>query len=164
VRETRRRDIEMDHGFSTFSGLGPNLPPARWQGTLWGDRVHEQFVAACRQPPYAHEGGDAGARLRDAGRRLWPCPQRPAAGADLDKYNSGTGNWGDYTRLLNRTIAARWRAWFGQPPQRDWAFACPAPWQPWPYVPPLMAGRRWWPHHLQPSVAADVRFAPRKMG
>jgi hypothetical protein len=29
---------------------------------------------------------------------------------------------------LNRTIAARWRAWFAQPLQRDWAFACPAPW------------------------------------
>jgi hypothetical protein len=55
------------------------------------------------------EGGDAGARLRDAGRRLWPCPQRPIAGAHLYKYNSGKGNWDDYTRLLNRTIAARWR-------------------------------------------------------
>src|SRR5262249_34408072 len=110
------------------------------------------------------EGGDAGARRRDAGRRLWPCPQRPGAGAHLYKYNSGTGNWDDYTRLLNRTIAARWRAWFAQPLQRDWAFACPAPWQPWPCAPPLMAGRRWWPHHLQPSVAADVRFTPERWG
>src|SRR5262249_29179839 len=57
----------------------------------------------CRQPPYAPEGGDAGVRLRDAGRRLWPCPQRPVAGAHLYEYNSGTGNWDDYTRLLNRT-------------------------------------------------------------
>ena len=65
--------------------------------------------------------GDAGARLRDAGRRLWPCPQRPGAGAHLYKYNSGTDNWDDYTRLLNRTIAARWRAWFCG----DWAFAWP---------------------------------------
>ena len=56
--------------------------------------------------------GDAGARLRDAGRWLWPCPQRPGAGAHLYKYNSGAGIWDDYTRLLNRTIAARWRAWF----------------------------------------------------
>src|SRR2546430_11616871 len=24
-----------------------------------------------------------------------------------DKYDDGTGNWDDYTRLLNRTIAAR---------------------------------------------------------
>src|SRR5262249_58068339 len=56
----------------------------------------------------AGDGGDAGACLRDAGRRLWPCPQRPAAGAHLYKYNSGTGKWGDYTRLLNRIIAARW--------------------------------------------------------
>src|SRR5262249_33756601 len=30
---------------------------------------------------------------------------------NLSKYNSGTGNWDDYTRPLNRTIAARWRAW-----------------------------------------------------
>src|SRR5262249_32618825 len=71
-------------------------------GTSWG-ACHEQFLAACRQPPYAPEGGDAGVRLRDAGRRLWPCPQRPGAGVHLYKYNSGTGNWDDYTRLLNRT-------------------------------------------------------------
>src|SRR5260370_22841836 len=77
-------------------------------GTSLGS-VYEQF-AACRQPPYGPEGGDAGARLRDAGRRLWPCPQCPAAGAHLYKYNSGTGNWDDYTRLLNRTIAACTRA------------------------------------------------------
>src|SRR5215831_12216460 len=109
---------------------------------VFGGACHKQFFAAGRQPPYAPEGGDAGALLRDAGRRLWPCPQRPGAGAHLYKYNSGTGNWNDYTRLLNRTIAARWRAWFAQPLQRDWAFACPAPWQPWPYAPPLMAG---WP-------------------
>src|SRR6516165_9140744 len=89
-------------------------------GTLWG-ACHEQFFAACRRSPYAPEGGDAGVRLRDAGRRLWPCPQRPGAGAHLYKYNSGTGNWADYTRLLNRTIAARWRAWFCG----DWAFAWP---------------------------------------
>src|SRR5262249_23120582 len=75
-------------------------------GTLWG-ACHEQFFAACRRPPYAPEGGDAGVRLRDAGRRLWPCPQRPGAGAHLYKYDGGTGNWDDYTRLLNRTIAAR---------------------------------------------------------
>src|SRR6516165_4703661 len=73
-------------------------------------RTRAYWLAACRQPPYAPEGGDAGARLRDAGRRLWPCPRRPAAGAHLYKYISGTGNWDDYTRLLNRTIAARWRA------------------------------------------------------
>src|SRR5215475_14966188 len=80
--------------------------PRLMSGTSWG-ACHEQFLAACRQPPYAPEGGDAGARLRDAGRRRWPCPQRPAAGAHLYKYNSGTGNWDGYTRLLNRTIAAR---------------------------------------------------------
>src|SRR5215471_7610145 len=48
-------------------------------GTSWW-ACHEQFLAACRQPPYAPEGGDAGARLRDAGRRRWPCPRRPTAG------------------------------------------------------------------------------------
>src|SRR5215510_15648530 len=78
--------------------------PRLMSGTSWG-ACHEQFLAACRQPPYAPEGGDAGARLRDAGRRRWPCPQRPAAGAHLYKYNSGTGNWDDYTRLLNCTIS-----------------------------------------------------------
>src|SRR5215472_999082 len=76
--------------------------PRLMSGTSWG-ACHEQFLAACRQPPYAPEGGDAGVLLRDAGRRLWPCPQRPTAGAHLYKYNSGTGNWDDYTRLLNRT-------------------------------------------------------------
>src|SRR6516225_7654041 len=48
---------------------------------VFGERVNEQFFAACHQPPYAPEGGDAGVRLRDAGRRLWPCPQRAAARA-----------------------------------------------------------------------------------
>src|SRR5262249_44110714 len=70
-------------------------------GTFLGGTCHKQFFAAGRQPPHAPEGGDAGALLRDAGRRLWPCPQRPVA--EADKYNSGTGNWGDYTRPLNRT-------------------------------------------------------------
>src|SRR5262245_63063405 len=69
----------------------------------WG-ACREQFFAACRQPPYAPEGSDASALLRDAGRRLWPRPQRPVAGAHLYKYDSGTGNWYDHTRLLNRTI------------------------------------------------------------
>src|SRR5260370_12461629 len=91
-------------------------------GTSLGS-VYEQF-AACRQPPYAPEGGDAGARLRDAGRRLWPCPQRPAAGAHLYKYNSGTGNWDDYTRLLNRTIAARWRGWPSQQVTKRSRYLC----------------------------------------
>jgi hypothetical protein len=40
-----------------------------------GEHVHEQFFSACRQPP--PESGDAGARLRDAGGRHGPYPQRP---------------------------------------------------------------------------------------
>ena len=75
---------------------------------VFGERVMNNFslLAANRLTHL----GDAGARLRDAGRRLWPIPQRPAARAHLYKYNSGTGNCDGYTRLLNRTIAARWRA------------------------------------------------------
>jgi len=33
--------------------------------------------------------------------------RRATTGAHLYKHNSGTGNWDDYTRLLNRAIAAR---------------------------------------------------------
>jgi NAD(P)-dependent dehydrogenase (short-subunit alcohol dehydrogenase family) len=53
-------------------------------------------------------GGRADAIATDLGRRLWPCPQRLAAGAHLYKYNSGTGNWDGYTRLLNRTARFSW--------------------------------------------------------
>jgi PAS domain S-box-containing protein len=40
-------------------------PAALFFSPCWG-ACHEQFFAACRQPPYPPEGGGSGARLRDA--------------------------------------------------------------------------------------------------